>query len=70
VLRDAVSGMASHGLLGPALMDPTTGYGVVYLLEVVLLFATIIALGPLARSVATARATHNHPPLGLAEPAS
>jgi BCD family chlorophyll transporter-like MFS transporter len=51
-------------------MDPTTGYGVVYLLEVVLLFATIIALGPLARSVATARATHNHPPLGLAEPAS
>ncbi len=66
VLRDAVSGLANHGLLGPALMDPTTGYGTVYLLEVVLLFATIIALGPLVRSTAPAPATRNHPSLGLA----
>jgi MFS transporter, BCD family, chlorophyll transporter len=48
-IRDAVSGLASQGLLGPALTGPSTGYGVVYNIEIVLLFATLIAIGPLVR---------------------
>jgi len=49
VLRDAVGGLAEAGYLGPALTGPAVGYGSVYLLEILLLFATLIALGPLAR---------------------
>lgn len=48
-IRDAVSGLAAKGLLGPALTGPATGYGVVYHLEIVLLFATLAAIGPLVR---------------------
>ena len=33
----------------PALAGPVTGYALVYLLEIALLFATIIAIGPLVR---------------------
>jgi BCD family chlorophyll transporter-like MFS transporter len=49
VLRDAVSALAQHGLFGPALARPVTGYAAVYLLEIVLLLATLIAVLPLAR---------------------
>ena len=48
--RDAVSAMASRGVLGEALTTPATGYGVVYLTEIILLFATLAALGPLVRA--------------------
>lgn len=48
-LRDAVSGFAKTGLLGPALTGPAVGYGVVYHLEIFLLFVTLIAIGPLVR---------------------
>ncbi|MBS0374653.1 MAG: BCD family MFS transporter [Proteobacteria bacterium] len=48
-LRDLVGSAASHGLLGPALADPSTGYCVVYHLEIGLLFATLAAVGPLVR---------------------
>lgn len=47
-IRDVVSGLASRGSLGPALVDPVTGYAVVYQVEIVLLFATLVAIGPLA----------------------
>ena len=50
VLRDAVSALAMQGHFGIALADPATGYGVVYATEIILLFATLIALGPLVRS--------------------
>jgi MFS transporter, BCD family, chlorophyll transporter len=50
VIRDAVSGLAARGLLGSALTDPSVGYAVVYHLEIALLFATLIAIGPLVRS--------------------
>ena len=65
-IRDTVSGLAAHGLLGPALNGPSVGYGFVYQLEIVLLFATLIAIGPLVRS---ARATQSQraPRFGLAE---
>jgi BCD family chlorophyll transporter-like MFS transporter len=49
-VRDAVSALAARGTLGEALTTPATGYGVVYLTEIILLFATLAALGPLVRT--------------------
>jgi MFS transporter, BCD family, chlorophyll transporter len=49
VLRDFFGALAAKGLLGPALTGPAVGYGSVYHLELLLLFATLIAIGPLAR---------------------
>jgi MFS transporter, BCD family, chlorophyll transporter len=51
-LRDLVGGLADQGLLGPALMGPAVGYEAVYHIEILLLFATLAAIGPL---VGTAR---------------
>jgi MFS transporter, BCD family, chlorophyll transporter len=48
-LRDIFSGLASSGALGPALNSPATGYGMVYHIEIMLLFAALIAIGPLAK---------------------
>ncbi len=48
-IRDASGALAEQGLLGPALTDASVGYGVVYHIEIALLFATLIALGPLVR---------------------
>jgi BCD family chlorophyll transporter-like MFS transporter len=65
-LRDAVSALVANGALGGALDNPVTGYGVVYGLEIVLLFITLAALGPLARRRA-APAPTAAPKFGLAE---
>jgi BCD family chlorophyll transporter-like MFS transporter len=48
-LRDITTHLAVNGRLGPALTDPVTGYGTVYHIEILLLFAALIALGPLVR---------------------
>lgn len=48
-IRDIVAHAASKGLLGPALSDPSIGYSVVYHIEILLLFATLAAIGPLVR---------------------
>jgi BCD family chlorophyll transporter-like MFS transporter len=48
-LRDLVSGLAEAGLLGAAMSTPATGYIFVYHIEIGLLFAALIAIGPLAR---------------------
>lgn len=48
-VRDLVSALAERGLLGTALTSPATGYSFVYHIEIYLLFATLIALGPLVR---------------------
>jgi BCD family chlorophyll transporter-like MFS transporter len=48
-IRDAVSALAGQGALGPALTRPSVGYGVVYQIEIVLLFAALVAIGPLVR---------------------
>jgi BCD family chlorophyll transporter-like MFS transporter len=66
VLRDLVSGLASHGWLGEALDSPVTGYSFVFHLEIYLLFAVLIALGPLVRRSKTAAERNPHP-IGLAE---
>jgi BCD family chlorophyll transporter-like MFS transporter len=54
LLSDTVASLAKSGLLGPALVGPATGYTAVYLTEVGLLFATLVAIGPLARRSADA----------------
>jgi BCD family chlorophyll transporter-like MFS transporter len=46
-LRDVVTAFAADGVFGPVLTGPAVGYTVVYNLEIVLLFATLIAIGPL-----------------------
>jgi MFS transporter, BCD family, chlorophyll transporter len=46
-LRDAVSGLATQGALGSALAVPVTGYSFVYHLEMLLLFMTLAAIGPI-----------------------
>ena len=46
-LRDSVSSLATQGVLGSALAGPATGYSAVYHLEIVLLFATLVVMGPL-----------------------
>ena len=51
LFKDAISGLAANGALGPALSGNATGYAAVYTLEIGLLFITIVALGPLARAV-------------------
>lgn len=64
-LRDGVALLADSGRLGPVLTGPAVGYSVVYHLEIALLFATLVALGPLVRRRAPPAASR--PPLGLAE---
>ncbi len=54
LLRDGAGALAEGGSLGPALSDAAVGYGVVYHLEILLLFATLVAIGPLVRPTRTA----------------
>jgi BCD family chlorophyll transporter-like MFS transporter len=56
-VRDGITHLAVHGALGPALTGASTGYGAVYQIEIILLFATLVAIGPLVRSGKRAGAT-------------
>jgi BCD family chlorophyll transporter-like MFS transporter len=56
ILSDSISAVAVSGRLGPALTGPATGYTAVYVIELGLLFATLVAIGPLARNLAPDRA--------------
>jgi BCD family chlorophyll transporter-like MFS transporter len=49
-IRDAVSSLAAQGAMGEALRSASVGYSVVYHLEVLLLFVTLVAIGPLVRT--------------------
>ncbi len=49
-IRDGITSLAVHGSLGPTLAGAATGYGAVYQIEIILLFATLVAIGPLVRS--------------------
>jgi BCD family chlorophyll transporter-like MFS transporter len=53
LIRDGVSLLAERGTLGQALAGPDTGYSFVYHIELALLFATLIAIGPLVRRIDT-----------------
>jgi BCD family chlorophyll transporter-like MFS transporter len=66
-VRDAVSRLAVEGSLGSALADPAVGYSVVYHLEIALLFATLVAIGPLVRRAAERPQVRSESPFGLAE---
>ncbi|MBO6640430.1 MAG: BCD family MFS transporter [Roseitalea sp.] len=46
-IRDAVNFAVEAGMAGSALSAPAAGYGVVYHIEIGLLFASLVALGPL-----------------------
>jgi BCD family chlorophyll transporter-like MFS transporter len=48
-VRDTVSTFAMHGKLGSTLQTNATGYCFVYSVEILMLFAALIALGPLVR---------------------
>jgi MFS transporter, BCD family, chlorophyll transporter len=65
-LRDGIASLAGSGVLGSALSGPATGYIGIYLIELLLLFATLIAIGPLARH-AGAISDQPSQTLGLAE---
>ncbi len=54
-LRDLVAGLVEQGAFGPALTGPAVGYGAVYHIEILLLFATLVAIGPLVGSADRAR---------------
>ncbi|MFM9852909.1 MAG: BCD family MFS transporter [Sphingomonadaceae bacterium] len=65
--RDIVGNLATTGSLGGTLNAPATGYQFVYHLEIMLLFASLIALGPLARRIASDSTPSNASKFGLTE---
>jgi BCD family chlorophyll transporter-like MFS transporter len=65
-LSDLVSAAAMRGALGEALAGPATGYVFVYHLEIALLFAALVAIGPLVRATQGSLQVPL-PRLGLAE---
>lgn len=48
-LRDGFAALAMSGRLGAGLVDPSSGYSFVWHVEIALLFATLVAIGPLTR---------------------
>jgi MFS transporter, BCD family, chlorophyll transporter len=64
-IRDGVSSLAEQGALGSALSTPVTGYSFVYHIEMLLLFVTLIAIGPLVGH--RLQATSSPREFGLAE---
>ena len=58
-VRDAVTSLATHGALGPAMTGAATGYSVVYHIEIALLFATLVAIGPLVRTGSDTRVSQS-----------
>ncbi len=67
-IRDGVDALALSGRLGEALANPASGYSFVYHIEIALLFATLIALGPLVRITFQPQPNHDRDgKIGLAE---
>ncbi len=67
-IRDIVHHAAMSGRLGEGLMQPATGYSVVYHMEIALLFATLVVLGPLVRlTIVTPRHPGTDGKIGLAD---
>ena len=50
LIRDVVGVLADRGTFGPTLQTPATGFVAVYLIELGLLWATLVAVGPLVRA--------------------
>lgn len=54
-IRDGVGALASSGALGVALSGPEIGYHVVYHLEILALFVSLVAIGPLVAPASVGR---------------
>jgi BCD family chlorophyll transporter-like MFS transporter len=66
-LRDGITSLATHGSLGVGMNGPATGYSVVYNIEILFLFATLIAIGPLVRRAGANPVPTSGPEYKLAE---
>lgn len=67
-LRDSIGAYALEGGFGPVFAAPAFGYAFVYLIEVVVLFATLIALAPLVRvTLFNAQSQSNQTRMGLVD---
>lgn len=67
-LRDAVGGFAMAGHLGEVFATPAFGYAFVYQVEILALFATLLALAPLVRVLPyTAQSNIGAARVGIAE---
>lgn len=56
LLRDGGAAIAQSGLLGEGMNEPAIGYLIVYHVEIALLFAALVAIGPLVRAEGVADA--------------
>jgi MFS transporter, BCD family, chlorophyll transporter len=66
-LRDVVATLATAGTLGPVLDSPVVGYSFVYHLEIALLFAALITIGPLVRPAGQRNSEARPARIGLAQ---
>ncbi len=66
-IRDFISSFAMRGAFGTTLQSNATGYAFVYITEIILLFVTLIALGPLVRVAGLSTATLPNSKFGLAQ---
>jgi MFS transporter, BCD family, chlorophyll transporter len=67
-VRDLMSSLAVQGHLGVALNERVTGYSFVYHIELYLLFAALVAIGPLVRPLGQRAAVRTEPArFGLAD---
>ncbi len=67
-LRDTVGSYAMNGHLGPIFASKAFGYAFVYQIEIVVLFATLIALSPLVRvTLFTAKPKPDNARMGLVD---
>ncbi len=64
-VRDVVSSLATRGAFGEVLATPATGYAAVYHVEMLLLFTTLIAIGPLVRAPRRRAAAQSPSKFGL-----
>ncbi len=68
LLRDGMGHLAMSGAFGPGLALRSTGYSVVYHLEIALLFVTLVILGPLVRTrILSPKSEQGPARMGLAE---
>lgn len=67
-LRDSIGAYALHGGFGPVFEAPAFGYAFVYLIEILVLFVTLIALAPLVRvTLFNPQSQSNPAPMGLVD---
>jgi len=64
-LRDIISSFTASDTTGAVLSTPVSAYTVVYLIEIVLLFLTLVVIGPLTRRV-TEKVSSHQSKFGLA----